>query len=193
MRILLVYANPNPASFGAALRDAAEAALVGAGHRVNCCDLYAEGFDPVMSLQERVGYHDLGSNRTPVEQHVRRLEEAEGLVLVFPVWNFGFPAILKGYFDRVFLPGVSFRMENGRARPNLLHLRLLGAVATYGGPRWRALLLGDPPRRTVGRVLRAAIAPRACFRYLAHYDMNRSTPTSRMAFLDRVSLVLGRV
>ena len=54
-----------------------------------------------------------------------RLQAAEALVLCFPVWNFGYPAILKGFFDRVFLPGVSFKMVDGKVRPNLWNIRKL--------------------------------------------------------------------
>lgn len=187
MRILVLYAHPDPESYVAALLRASLDALTRAGHEADLCDLYAEGFDPVLSLEERRGYHAVPGNRAPVEAHVERLTRAEGLLLVHPVWNFGYPAILKGYLDRVFLPGVSFRIEAGTVRPNLTHLRWLAAVATYGAPRWRAMLVGDPPRRVTGRMLRVLAAPRARFDYLAHYDMNRSTPESRAAFLERVS------
>ena len=130
-----------------------------AGHEVDDCDLYAEGFDAVLSRSERVGYHDLASNRLPVAGYVARLQAAEALVLCFPVWNFGYPAILKGFFDRVFLPGVSFKLVDGKVRPNLWNIRKLAAVTTYGGSRWRALLMGDPPRKLVCRVLRGVCHP----------------------------------
>ena len=68
-------------------------------------------------------------------------------LFVFPVWNFGFPAILKGFLDRVFLPGVSFRLEDGLATSALAHVRVIVAVTTYGSPRRRAFLPGDPPAR----------------------------------------------
>ncbi len=191
MRILVLYAHPDPESYVAALLRASLDALARAGHEVNLCDLYAEGFDPVLSLAERRAYHAVPENRRGVEGHVERLTRAEGLLLVHPVWNFGYPAILKGYLDRVFLPGVSFRIEAGAVRPNLTHLRFLGAVTAYGAPRWRAMLMGDPPRRVTGRMLRVLAAPRARFTYLAHYDMNRSTPGSRAAFLEQVSRTLG--
>jgi putative NADPH-quinone reductase len=191
VRVLVLHAHPDPESFNGALHRATVAALERAGHAVDDGDLYAEGFDPVLSLAERRRYHDLAANRGPVEDHVRRLEAAEALVLVYPVWNFGFPAILKGYLDRVFLPGVSFRLDGGRVRPNLRHLRALAAVTTYGGPRWRAALLGDPPRRLVGRVLRGLVHPRAAYRYLALYDMNRRGPADRAAFLARVERIMA--
>ena len=144
---------------------------------------HAENFDPVLSRQNRIDYHDTQRNQADVAEHVRRLKAAEALVLVHPVWNFGFPAILKGYFDRVFLPGVSFDIDpGGNLEFKLRHLRRLASVCTYGGDRWRAILAGDPPRSFVKRVLRSHMARGGSCDYLAHYDMNHSTPERRGAF-----------
>ena len=186
MRFLVLYAHPNPESFSAALHRTVVETLQAGGHEVDDCDLYAEGFDPVLSYEERIAYLDVPANRRPVEGYVQRLERAEGLILVCPVWNFGLPAILKGFLDRVFLPGVSFELVDGLATPRLTNLKVLVAVTSYGAPRWRAFLVGDPPRKLVTRVLRALVAPRARTRYLALHDMNRQTPAARAAFLDRV-------
>jgi len=95
--------------------------------------------------------------------------------------------ILKGFFDRVFLPGVSFRLENGKVRPALHNIQKLGAVVTYGGHRWRAIAMGDPPRKVVKRAVRAVIHPMARTRYVALYDMNRNDKATLHAFLARVS------
>jgi NAD(P)H dehydrogenase (quinone) len=186
MRVLVLFAHPVETSFVATLHRAAVDSLRQAGHEVDDCDLYAEGFDPVLSRQERIDYHDLDINRRRVDSYVERVLRAEALVLIHPVWNFGYPAILKGFFDRVFLPGVSFHLQNGQVSPNLQNIRKLGAVVTYGGNRMRALLMGDPPRRVLKRVVRACIHPLARTRYLALYDMNRNDDKARKAFLDRV-------
>lgn len=191
-RALVVHAHPCAESFGAAARASALAGLGRGGWEVDDCDLYAEGFDPVLTAAERRGYHDLSSNTRPVQAYVDRLRAAEALVLVFPVWNFGFPAILKGFFDRVFLPGVSFRLEGGRVVPALANVRRIAAVATYGATRWTAFLAGDPPRRVVGRVLRGVCGAERV-RYLALHDMNRATEADRRAFLARVESQLGRL
>lgn len=192
MRVLVLFAHPVETSFQAALHAAVVERLRRAGHAVDDCDLYAEGFNPVLSREERLHYHDLGVNRRNVEPYVERVLAAEALVLVHPVWNFGLPAILKGFFDRVFLPGVSFRMENGKVKPSLHNITKLTAVVTYGGARWRALGVGDPPRKIVKRVLRAQIKPLAPVDYLAHYDMNRSTDATRAAFLEKVGAAMDR-
>lgn len=186
MRVLVVFAHPVETSFGAALHRQVVNSLEEAGHIVDDCDLYAEDFDPVLSRHDRLVYHDMLENRRPVEAHVRRLENAEALVLVSPVWNFGFPAILKGYFDRVWLPGVTFELVDGRVRSRLSHIRKVGAVMTYGAHRLRAWLAGDPPRKLVKRVIRAQMRPTVPILYLAHYDMNRSTDDTRARFLAKV-------
>lgn len=193
MRVLLIHAHPVEESFSAALKNEALRVLVAAGHSVEVCDLYARGFDPVLSREERLSYHDLDRNREPVADYVDQVLRAEAIVLVYPVWNFGFPAILKGYFDRVFLPGVSFRMREGKVVPNLQRVRRLVAITTYGGSRLRAFLVGDPPRKLVCRVLRALIAPTGRLSYLALYDMNRIDAAGRSAFVARVTAQLERL
>lgn len=192
MKILLLYAHPVETSFNAVLHRLIVERLTAGGHEVDDCDLYAENFDPRLSREERLAYHDVGPNMQNVVDNVARLQSAEALVLSFPVWNFGFPAILKGYFDRVFLPGVSFDMADGQVVPRLHNIRKLAAVTTYGGSRLRALLMGDPPRKLVKRVLRVTVKPGASCTYLAHYDMNRSTDDSRERFKEKVAAAMDR-
>ncbi|GLS40265.1 NAD(P)H dehydrogenase (quinone) [Mesorhizobium tianshanense] len=187
MNILVLYAHPVETSFNAGLHRTIVERLTAAGHVVDDCDLYAENFDPRLTRAERLGYHDARGADDPAAPYVERLQKADALVLSFPVWNFGYPAILKGFFDRVFLPGVSFKLVNGKVQPSLHNIRKLAAVATYGGSRFRAMLMGDPPRKLVNRVLRATIKPGASVSYLAHYSMNLSTDETRKRFVAKVA------
>jgi len=187
MKILVLYAHPVETSFNSSLHRLILDRLTAAGHDVDDCDLYAEDFDPRLTRAERLAYHDPRGPHDPVDPYVRRLLAAEALVLSFPVWNYGFPAIMKGFLDRVFLPDVSFRMVNGKARPSLHTIRKVAAVTTYGGSRFRAALMGNPPKRIVKRVLRLTVKPGAPVSYLAHYSMNRSTPASRERFMAKVA------
>ncbi len=114
MRILVLFAHPVETSFASGLHTKLVEVLRARGHKVDDCDLYAEGFDPVMSRQDRIDYHNLAINRRNVAPYVDRLLAAEALVFSFPVWNMGFPAILKGFVDKVFLPGVSFTLDDRR-------------------------------------------------------------------------------
>jgi putative NADPH-quinone reductase len=186
VRILVVFAHPVETSYGAALHRIVVEELKAAGHEIDDCDLYGEGFTPVLTREERLGYENVGPNRRPVETYVERVLAAEALVLVHPVWNFGYPAILKGFFDRVFLPGVSFELRDGKAWPSLRNIRKCAFVCTYGGTRLRAMLMGDPPRRMALRHMRITIRPGSPLLYLAHYDMNRSTDATRGRFIERV-------
>lgn len=192
MKVLVLHAHPVETSYNAALHRLILDRLAARGHEIDDCDLYAEDFDPRLTREERLNYHEIGPNLAPVASYVERVRAAEALILSYPVWNFGYPAILKGFFDRVFLPGVSFEMVDGRPRTCLHNIRKVATVTTYGGARWRAILMGDPPRKLVKRLLRATVKPGAPFPYMAHYDMNRSTPDSRSAFMRKVSAAMDR-
>ncbi|MBC7280447.1 NAD(P)H-dependent oxidoreductase [Hoeflea sp.] len=190
MRILLVHAHPVASSFNASLFRMSRDRLAQKGHEVDVLDLYADCFNPVLSETERLNYHDTAINRQPVEHYVERLLAAQALVLVYPVWNYGYPAILKGWFDRVFLPGVSFGLVDGKVQPTLHNIEKILVVTSYGGSRFRSWLMGDPPRRIANRMLRATIKPGAKVKYLAHYAMNLSTIQTRQAFMTRVERAL---
>ena len=192
MRVLVIFAHPVETSYGAALKDRIVTAL-SARHNVDVLDLNAAGFDPVMSRAERLGYHAMPDNQTPVAAYVEQLMAAEALVLCFPAWSFGPPAILKGWFDRVMLPGIAFHVQpDGRVRGGLRHLHKVAGVVTYGQTRWKASLMGDYPRRIVRRLLRRNIGLHKPALFLAHYRMNVSTPDSRGAFLNRVERAMAR-
>jgi putative NADPH-quinone reductase len=157
------------------------------GHEVDDCDLNAEGFDPGMTRQDRIDYYDVPGNRRRVGAYVERLLKSDALVFSFPVWNMGFPAILKGFVDKVFLPGVSFTLkDDGSYVPCLHNINRLGVVCTYGGRRWTTFLMGDPPRRFLTRSMRLNCAPGARCDYLAHYDMDHTTLERRIRFLKTV-------
>ncbi len=192
MRVLLVYAHPVETSFNAALRDRIAASL-SPRHDIDLLDLNAEGFNPVMSRAERLGYHASPDNIAPVAEYVARLRAAQGLVLCFPAWSFGPPAILKGWIDRVMLPGVSLHIQpDGRVTGGLTHLRKIGGCVTYGQTRWKAALMGDYPRKLVCRYIRRSMGLHKPAVFLAHYAMNVSTPDTRARFLARVAQTMGR-
>ncbi len=185
MKAMVIFAHPCPESFGAALHGKIISALKDRDWDVDDCDLNAERFQPVMTEEERRNYHEEPANIEPVRDYVERLRAADALIFSFPVWNFGYPAILKGFFDRVFLPGVSFKLVDGKVRPNMTHIKKLAAVTTYGGTRMRAFIAGDPPRKHFTRSVRFVMQPQT-MRYSALYDMNRVTLEQRTAFLAKV-------
>jgi NAD(P)H dehydrogenase (quinone) len=187
MRILVVFCHPVETSFHASLHREVVDALRAGGHEVDDFDLYAEGFNPVLSREERLGYHEVPTNRIPVEPYLQRLERAEALVFCFPTWCFGLPAMLKGFFDRLLMPGVAFDISDpANVKPSLTHIRRISAVVTYGRPRWMAWYMGDPPRSIITRYLRALTGKGARIDYHAHYHMNMATPATLGRFREKV-------
>jgi NAD(P)H dehydrogenase (quinone) len=120
MRIFIVHAHPEPMSFNGALTIAASEALEAAGHEVVVSDLYEMGFDPVSDRRNFATVLDAGYFRQQAEEAHAALEDGfapdiqaemdklfwcDVLILQFPLWWFGLPAILKGWVDRVFASG----------------------------------------------------------------------------------------
>jgi NAD(P)H dehydrogenase (quinone) len=193
MRVLYVYCHPLDDSFHAAIRKEALAGLAEAGHEVDLLDLYAEGFDPVLTAERRRDYHDPERNRRNNEAYVERLMAANALVVQFPTWSFGPPAMLKGWFDRMFGPGIALDLSDpGHAKPTLQHIERITGIATYGRPRWQAIGMADPPRKIIKRYLPWFTGGIARVRYYALYHMNIATPEKRRRFLAKVRREMSR-
>lgn len=191
MRVLVVTAHPLQVSFHGLLQRTIIESLTTAGHETDLCDLYAEHFEPVLDAPARERYFDPSVNRTGVEDYVERLLKAEALVLCFPIWCFGPPAILKGFMDRVLIPGVSFALgEDGRMHPNLRHIKRLVGITTYGRSHLDAWYIGDPPRRIVKRYLSWFLAKDARVQYVALYNLHRAESHDHGGFVRRVARVM---
>jgi NAD(P)H dehydrogenase (quinone) len=187
MRFLVLFAHPDAGSFDAALHRRVVDVLRGNGHEVDDCDLYAEGFRPVLTLEERRKYNDERAPHPEVATHIERLQQARGLVFVFPTWFYGMPAILKGYLDRVWLPGIAFTMVRGKPRSKLHHIERFAVVTTYGSPRSiMEGIVGDPNRRALMRGIGNLVHPRAKKLFLAQYAMDSIDDTERTRFMALV-------
>jgi NAD(P)H dehydrogenase (quinone) len=196
MRVLVVYCHPVAESFAAAAHRTVLEALAEAGHEVTDADLYAEDFDPVMSRQERLDYLNTARNERLVKRYDDQLVAAEAIVLVYPAWWYGMPAMLKGYFDRVWLPGVAFDVTpDGRVlTERLQRIRRIVVVTTYGAPWWMVrIALGDPARKLVSRAIRALCARGCRVDWYVHYNMDRATPRQLSRFLERIRSGIGRL
>jgi NAD(P)H dehydrogenase (quinone) len=150
LNVLIVYAHPEPASFNAALRNAAVTAIESAGHTVEVSNLYDEDFDPV------AGRHDFATVADPSRFHYQseqdlaarsnsfcdelrreqdRLRAADLIILQFPLWWGAPPAILKGWFERVLAYGFAY-VDGRRFETGLLKgRRALMCVTTGGTPQ----------------------------------------------------------
>ena len=152
-------------------------------------DLYAEHFRAAMSLDERRAYDTDRPVLDPqVGDHAERLQRADLLVFVYPTWWSGLPAILKGWLERVLVPGIGFSFDerSGKVRPGLRQVRQIVGISTYGSPHTYVRLVNDNGRRILTRGLRMACGWRARTKWLALYAMDTTTDAERTGFLAEI-------
>ena len=188
MRTVVVVAHPDPNSFSHAIATAAMAALGASGHQAVLLDLYAEEFRAAMSPAERAAYH---SERpildAVVERHAGLVKNADTLVFIYPTWWSTVPAIMKGWLERVMVPGVGFVFDDrGHVRRGLTGVHRVIGISTYGSPWVYVKAIHDNGRRTLQRALRLNTAVFTRRSWLALYKMDSRTPEQRAAFLRRV-------
>ena len=195
MRVLVIYCHPDETSFASALHAAVVESLTTRGHSVINLDLYREGFNPIMTLKERLAYSDGPLYYKSVERYAEQLASAEAIVAVYPTWWYGLPAMLKGYFDRVWAPGIAYDVTSGGNldTSRLGHIKRLAVVTTYGSPWWLIrFYMGDPERRLWSRGVRKLCARGCSLDWFAHYNMDHTAPAQLAAFVTRVKRRMGR-
>jgi putative NADPH-quinone reductase len=193
MNVLVVHAHPNPESFNHALFDTAVRALRAGGHRVTAVDLYAERFHAAMSRDEHRAYQGDDPIVDPrVAAYASAVREAEAMVFVYPTWWSGVPAILKGWLERVLVPGVGFVLDErtGKVRPGLVRLRRIVGISTYGSRRSYVMAMTDGGRRVLTRALRMSAGWRTRATWLGLYSMDAADDAQRAVFLARVDAKL---
>ncbi len=188
MRVVVVVAHPDPNSFSHAIAATARAALIESGHEVTLLDLYADEFRTQMSLDEHRAYHSARPLLDPVaEQHAGLIKQTEAFVFVYPTWWSTMPAILKGWLERVMVPGVGFVFdEHQRVRRGLTQVRRIVGISTYGSRWWYVKAMHDNGRRTLLRALRLNTALVTRRSWLGLYGIDRCSNEQRAAFLRRV-------
>ncbi len=170
-----------------------------AGHPIEIehLDLYQTGFDAPLSAAERTGYFTGAFDDTAVRAHIAQLQRAEILVLVFPTWWFGLPALMKGWFDRVWAPGAAFDHPSepgGRITPRLDGLKHCLAVTTLGSPWWfDRLMVRRPLRRILKTALIRTCAPSARFDMLSLYSAMALEQPRLDRFLGRIDGAVLRI
>lgn len=194
MLVAVVVAHPAEGGYCHALADRAVSGILAGGHEVVVLDLYRDGFAVAMSAAEREAYHGDSPILDPlVERYADIVLRAEALVFVYPTWWSGLPAILKGWLERVMVPGVGFRFDerSGKVRPGLGHVRHLIGISTYGSPRSYVRFVNDNGRRTVTRALRMSCGWHVRSKWLGLYAIDTSTDAVRQEFAARVERTMA--
>ena len=110
-KILVILGHPSAQSFNHALAEQYAAGAAAAGHEVRLLELGTLQFDPVL----RMGYQETQALEPDLQAAWEHIRWAEHLVWIFPTWWGGTPALLKGFIDRVFLPGLAFKYRSNSA------------------------------------------------------------------------------
>jgi NAD(P)H dehydrogenase (quinone) len=149
VRVLVVHAHPEPRSFCSALKDLALEALPAAGHEVALSDLYAMGWKAVADAAdfseradpaflkyqaEQRRAAETGGFSADIAAEMEKLRRADGVILNFPMWWFGLPAILKGWIDRVLAVGFAYGGGRWFDTGPLRGRRAMVAMTTGGLP-----------------------------------------------------------
>lgn len=195
MKCLVVIAHPITDSLCHTMARSAISALTASGHEVQIEDLYLSGFSPALTVCERQSYYRPMFDSAAVRDQINRLLSAEALVLVFPTWWFSFPAVLKGWFDRVWAPGIAYdhATDLGPIKPRLQNLRRALAVTSLGSPWWvDRLVLRQPVKRVLKTALLGTCAPSCRFEMLSLYKAESLTQIQAQSFCSRIERVLSR-
>jgi NAD(P)H dehydrogenase (quinone) len=151
MKILYVYAHPEPKSFNAALRDTALSALQEKGHEVKLSDLYAIKFNPVLSASdfperknldvfnpflEAIKASKTGAFSPDIKEEMEKVRWSDIMIFQFPIYFTAMPAIMKGWIDRVLAPGFGFNpITNSAYETGLFKGKSAMLAMTTGAPK----------------------------------------------------------
>ncbi len=189
MNCLIVVAHPLENSLCRHLADETIAHMKARGHDVTVKNLYDEAFDPRLTVKERASYYQAEFQSSELEKDLAQLRETEILILIFPTWWFGFPAILKGWFDRVWAPGHAYDHSPDLKGiiPRLDQLKKMTAITTLGSPWWVDwFVLRRPVRRILKLAILGTCAKNCRFKMLSLYSSESLTPTKVEKFVERI-------
>lgn len=194
MRSLVVVTHPSPDGLARRAHERVVAGLARAGDDVRVIDLDQTDFDPRLTVDEKRRHLEPPDTKPWIADHAEALRWAQRLVLVYPTWFGGFPARLKGWFDRTWITGVAYTLPDGATRihAGLTNIRRLEIVTTHGNTRWRNVLNGRPGRLIAFRTLRLLCHPLCRRRFHAVYSVDTADDARINAWLDELEETFAR-
>lgn len=206
-KVFLVCSNPIGESFSNAIADSVENGLTKGGKEVRRINLYqmpneigGGQFEPLLSFQERKEYFNENEQTVlKADPHVKYIVQSlrwcDSVVLVYPTWWFNIPAILKGFFDRCFIPGVGFRYDPVAQKRDtgLKNIEKVGTVTTYGFTEEEVTKAGDAGRVMIAGALPMLFSPTCKVEWNALYGMQGAQPKEvRTKFLADIEATYSK-
>jgi NAD(P)H dehydrogenase (quinone) len=192
-RFLVVRAHPFETSLVNSAGDRGVAALRRSGHEVREINLHTDKFVPTPSAEEWRNRRE--GIPADLEHYADALRWATDLVLVYPTWFGSQPAILKGWFDRVWVEGVAYELPHGTASAKgiLKNIKSIWVITTHGSSKLMNCVQGEGGKHFIERSLRFICSVRCRVKWIAFYGNDSATPGDRTEFLQRVSSVFAAV
>jgi len=193
MKPLIIYAHPLNGSFCHAVKEKIIETLKEKGEEYNIIDLYADKFDPVMSGEDLRLYSKGESTDPNVDKYLNLLSETNRIYLIFPVWWGVMPAMLKGLFDKVFLPKRAYKYQkSGMLEAKFPQIKKAVIFNTLGGPKlYHNLMLRFPVKRVVGNTTLKMIGVKKI--QIVQFDsMKKSSDKLREKWLEQARDVVRK-
>ncbi|MEM9361900.1 MAG: NAD(P)H-dependent oxidoreductase [Bacteroidota bacterium] len=185
-QILLINGHPNKNSFNHALGEAYKRGGQKTNAKLSQINIAELNFNPNL----KYGYQQRMELEPDLRTAIDMIQNAEHIVWIFPMWWYGYPAIMKGFVDRTFLPGITFEQLKGNSLPKkLLRGKTARIIVTSDSPRWYDFLFMKSPvinQFKKGTLNFCGIKP-VKVTYIA--PIKNSTFKFRQKWLDKIALL----
>jgi putative NADPH-quinone reductase len=138
MKVLIVFNHPYEGSYCSAILNSVISGLNKVNHKIDVINLDKEDFNPVMTSEDLKAFRDKKPIDPKVLEYKKRLEKADHVIFIFPIWWELMPALMKGFVDKVIFPGVAYDYVNGsntKMKPLLTNIKGITVITTMNTPR----------------------------------------------------------
>lgn len=137
MRTLIVYNHPYDGSFCHSILDTVKKGILESGNEVDIINLDSDGFNPVMSGEDLLAFRNHKVVDKQAIDYIKRLKQADHLVIIFPIWWELMPAMMKGFIDKVIFPGsiYSYTKSGYGMKTMLNNLKSTTVITTMNTPK----------------------------------------------------------
>ena len=141
-KVLIINGHPDPDSFNSCLTAAYQKGVSTSTAEVALITIRDLEFNPNLEF----GYRKRTKLEPDLISSIEKIKEADHIVWVFPMWWYGYPALMKGFIDRTFLPGITFAYEKEKTMPKKLLKGKTGRIiVTADTPKWYNSLFMKSP------------------------------------------------
>lgn len=188
----VIYAHPYDRSFNHAILEKIEVLLQNENQPYTILDLYKDGFNPVYSKEELSCFYKGEALDPLVKSYQKQLKKTRKLVLIFPIWWYDTPAILKGFLDKVMLNQFAYVDTSTGIKGRLTHIEAVTVITTSKSPTWYLKYFGGNAIEKI--LIRSTFKGIGITKskWVNMASINASSKEKRIKFLNKLHSVLGK-